>query len=334
MASGLVYVGRIQNLLPIDGADRIESAEVVCGDGGKWRGVVQKGAFAPGDTCITYLQDALVKPCEELKFLEKTQWRVKMQKFRGSPSECVIMPIKPETFDYVTLDPPVGLDVTEHFGVEKYERPLPTSLGGDALGHFPSFIPKTDEPNFQTARNLVEALRGQPWYATVKCDGSSSTAYRRGEHFGVCSRNLELQEWADNAFWKVALKYNLKETLPDGLALQWETCGPGIQGNPLGLKEIDGFAFNLWDIKYGRYCHVEEFRQICDRIGFPVARVVEFGDAFNFTDDELRKMAEGTYPNGKPREGIVIRASNEQWVMHKHAKHRLSFKVISLAYNN
>ena len=57
---GLCYVGRVQKLSPIDGADRIELAEVVCGDGGKWCGVVGKGQFAEGTLCETYLQDAIV----------------------------------------------------------------------------------------------------------------------------------------------------------------------------------------------------------------------------------------------------------------------------------
>lgn len=324
---GLCYVGRVQKLAPIDGADRIELAEVVCGDGGKWCGVVGKGDFQVGDHCETYLQDAIVKPCEDLKFLEKSNWRVRMQRFRGAPSECVIVQQRE-----VRAGHDVGFDLTEERGVTKYVKEVPGAMlspEGGSWRSWPAFIPKTDEPNFQTAGRLVEALRGKPWYATLKYDGSSCTAYRRGEHFGVCSRNLELEEWADNAFWKVALRYGLKETLPDGYALQFELIGPGVQKNPLGLSELDGRAFNAYKFDEGRYLGCDEFFGFCQKVGFWPVLDVATGDSFDMTDEELRKLAEVTYPNKKPGEGIVIRPQTEEFVPRAG---RLSFKVINLLY--
>lgn len=332
--SGLAYIGRVNQLFPIEGADRIESAEVVCGEGGKWRGVVGKGQYKLGDVCIVYLQDAIVKPSPELAFLEKTKWRVKMQKFRGSPSECVVMPLMDSPLGRLLEINSVGEDVTSLLGVTKYVKELPTHLSGDAAGYFPDFVPKTDELNFQTARPLVEALRGQPWYATVKYDGSSTTAYKIRGKFGVCSRNLEWQHDQTNAYWQVARKYDLENKLPDGYALQWETCGPGIQKNPLGLPGLDGFAFDLWDIERQSYCSRGELEKLCDSLGMPIAALVVYGSDFQRSDDELRSLAEGTYPNGKQREGIVIRSCNEQWVMCKRNRCRLSFKVINLGYKD
>lgn len=326
---GLAYIGRIENLSPIEGADRIELADAVCGEGGRWRGVVGKGQFKPGDRCFTYLQDAIVKPSEEMAFLEKTNWRVKMQRFRGAPSECVIMPF-PLLGDWGIYD--VGADVTEHLGVTKYtkEEPQTTTCGGDPACKFPSFVPKTDEPNFQTAGRLVEALKGQAWYATVKCDGMSTTCYRRGERFGVCSRNLQLYEYANNVHWSLALKHGLKEKLPDGMALQWETVGPGIQKNPLGLKEVTGLAFQAYDIMAGRYLDRDEFLNFCDNLGFPVVPEAAAGAMFGMDRDQLQTLAEGNYANGKQREGIVIRPLKEQWV----GPARLSFKALNLLYKD
>jgi RNA ligase (TIGR02306 family) len=322
MATGLAYVGQINQLFPIENADRIVSAEVVCGDGGKWRGVVGKDEFCVGDPCIVYLQDAIVQPSEQLAFLEKCQWRVRMQRFRGSPSECVV------TRGGDAGD--IGRDLTEALGVQKYEKALPPHMNGVVVGQFPAGIPKTDEPNFQSARKLVEALRGQSWYATVKMDGTSTTAYRRGDHFGVCSRNLELAEYAKNAQWSIALRYDLKSKLPDGIALQFELCGPGVQKNPAGFKQLEAFAFNAWSINQGKYLDRGELESLCQNIGFPVTEINAWGPSFYFDDDELRSVAEGEYQNGKPREGIVIRPATEQWVGHQ----RLSFKVINLKYGN
>ena len=54
---GLVYVGKIVLLEDIPNAHFIKSATVVCGKGGKWRGVVRKSDFSKGDKCLVYLPD-------------------------------------------------------------------------------------------------------------------------------------------------------------------------------------------------------------------------------------------------------------------------------------
>src|SRR5574337_337127 len=225
---GLVYIGKIIDLQPIPGADFIISATVVCGEGGKWKGIVKKSDFCKGDLCTVYLPDSIIPESEQMQFMAKSNWRVKMQRFKGAPSEVLIMP-----GHWIF---PVGTDVTENFGVVKYHKPVPAHLQGLAKGYFPDFIPKTDEPNYQRSPELVEYLIGKPYYITEKMDGSSTTAYRWKGNFGVCSRNLELKRDEKNGYWKIALKYGLQQKLPEGIALQCETCGPGVQRNPSGLK--------------------------------------------------------------------------------------------------
>lgn len=317
----LVYVGKIIQLEPIPGADFIVSATVVCGQGGKWKGVVQKDKAEIGTLCDVYLPDALIPPNEGMKFMESSGWRVKMRRFKGAPSEVLIMPI-PEPYREGRQ---VGDDMTLFFGVTKYHKPVPAHLQGLAKGNFPDFIPKTDEPNYQRYPELVQSLVGKPWYMTEKADGSSTTAYRRHGEFGVCSRNLELVRNPDNGYWKVAEKYKVEEKLPEGIAIQWETCGPGIQSNPMGLKEIDGFLFSAYHIPYQRYFTFDELKELSREIGFPMARIIEWGHCFIPHGIETR--GEGVYRNGKPMEGVVIRSQkNEEG--HKP----ISFKVINLGY--
>jgi RNA ligase (TIGR02306 family) len=222
----------------------------------------------------------------------------------------------------------IGEDVTALAGVMKYEKPIPASLAGEVAGAFPSFIPKTDELHFQKAPELVAALRGMPWCATVKLDGSSATYFRDGDHFGVCTRNWERRPHKDNSFWQLAWNYELPDKLPDGMAIQCEVCGPGICGNPLGLKTVQMWMFDVWDIDMGGYedrAHVEYMGQLLE---VPVVEQIAGGDAFDLDDDGLRLLAEGTYPNGRPREGIVVRPTIETMV----GQQRLSFKVMNLVY--
>lgn len=321
----LVFVGKIIYIDPIPGADFIVSATVDCAQGGKWKGIVRKADFNVDDICIVFLPDSQLDPeiHSHLPFMKDSSWRVKMRRFKGAPSEVLIT--LPRVSDGSLH---IGKDMTSDYGVFKYHKPVPAHLQGIAKGNFPDFIPKTDEPNYQNAegQDRLKNLIGKPWYMTEKCDGSSTTAYRYKGNFGVCSRNLELERNEDNGFWKVAIKYRLEDLLPEGIALQWETCGPKIQGNPMGLQEIDGFLFSAYHIHEKRYCSFAEVLQHSVAFGMPMARLIEWGHSFIPNGVETR--GEGVYANGKQREGVVIRSQ------HNYGNVPISFKVINLNYEN
>ncbi|MEI2688167.1 MAG: RNA ligase family protein [Anaerolineae bacterium] len=322
----LAYIGQVTNIYPIPGADFIESLEVVCGLGGRWRGTAKKGDFASGARCEVYLQDALLPQSERFAFLEARHWRIRMVRLKGVPSECLLMPL---TEDTTGLE--VGADITELTGVVKYEKPLSANLGGDIRGSFPAFIPKTDEPNFQRAPDLVAALLGRPFYATLKADGSSGTVFWDADGaVRACSRNFELKERPDTAVWQLVAKYGLAQRhLP--LALQFEIVGPGVQKNRLGLKELEMRLFNVWQIEQRRYLDFADMLAVAQSLGLPVVELVEVGESFELRDDEaLRRYAERTYPNGATAEGVVIRPTQEMQVNGE----RLSFKVINLLYRD
>jgi len=314
----VAVIGKIVMIEAIKDADRIKLATVVCGDAGRWTGVVGLDHHI-GELVTVFLQDALLPPSDRWAFMEKHKWRVRMARFKGVPSECVIVSGAP--------DMPIGTDLAEALGVTKYFKPLPASMSGDAVGNFPSFIPKTDEPNFQTVPELVERMAEEPWVATMKCDGSSCTAWVDDDgELHVASRNLELREFnkagAGNSYWRVARKYNW-DGLPKGCALQFEVVGPGIQGNPMGLAEPSGRAFTLYDYHAGRNLRQAQLDAVCNLIGIPQAPVLIEGHG-PMDGDKLRKIAEITYPNGKPGEGVVIRATDGSW----------SMKVINLLYKD
>ena len=237
--------------------------------------------------------------------------------------------VAPLTDDTQGLEP--GADITELAGVTKYEKPMPANIGGDIRGNFPPFIPKTDEPNFQSVPAMIEALVGQPFYATVKADGSSGTIFWDDD--GVvraCSRNFELKDGPTTAVWQLVRKYDLaRHRLP--IALQFEIVGPGIQKNALGLKEVDLRLFNVWRIDQRRYLDFDDMLAVAQSLGLPMVELVEIGDSFGLKDDEaLRQYAERTYTNGATAEGVVIRPMKETRVNGE----RLSFKVINLLYRD
>lgn len=72
----LVYVVKVDDILPIDGADKVEVA-VVNG----WRVLVQKEQFKPGDLAIYFEIDSKVPPTEPFEFLQQRDYKIKTQKF-------------------------------------------------------------------------------------------------------------------------------------------------------------------------------------------------------------------------------------------------------------
>jgi RNA ligase (TIGR02306 family) len=322
MTDKLAYVGKVISLDSIEGADRIESATVVCGEGGKWCGIVQKGIHSKGGLCVVYLPDSIILESEELSFMEKFNWRVRMCRFRGAKSEVLITEMH---FGWIDI---VGTDVTQRLGVTKYEKILPAHLNGVALGDFPGFIPKTDEPNWQREPSLVKAMKGQPFYVTMKIDGSSTTAFKYNGEFGLCSRNLQLKESDSNGYWSMAKKYNLPENLMESIAIQWETAGPGIQGNPMQLKEISAFVFSGYNIEERRYLDLHELVYLCIKLGMPMAEILRMGSNFNYRD--IGSLGDTWYSDGIPCEGVVVRTQNNIG----DTGRPISFKVINLNYED
>ena len=319
----VAVIGVVTSTFPIAGADRIHQAVVDCGEHGTWSGVTGKDINAD-DKVLVLLQDALL-PADNPRwaFMESRGWRVRMARFKGVASECVILPAIGD-FEQCAV---AGEDVSRHLGVTKYSKPIPAEMAGKAKGNFPSFIPKTDEPNFQRVRDR-DQLMACEWYATVKYDGTSCTAYVLEDaeaNLHVCSRNLELED-GEHVYAQMARKYSLVN-MPEGIALQFEIIGPGVQGNPLGLAENEIRVFTAYAVGDGKRGALRlsrsKLEQICEWLRLPVAEIVCAGIGYR-TNDELQKMAEIKYPNGRHGEGVVVRGACNEF----------SFKALSLLYKD
>jgi len=175
----LVTFRKISALLPIDGADAIELAQV---DG--WQVVVKRGEFKPGDACIYFEIDSFLPDGNPAwQFLVDKQPRMfngvkghklRTIKLRGALSQGFLLKpeMLPEITQLVADSEALGLntrecDLSAFVGVVKFEAPLPACLQGTAKGLFPSFLRKTDQERCQ---NLVAKIFG---YESVKyspCD--------------------------------------------------------------------------------------------------------------------------------------------------------------------
>jgi RNA ligase (TIGR02306 family) len=327
----LASIQTILSLSPIVGADAILLAKVL-----GWELVVKKTEFQVGDRCVYFEIDSVLPIAQWNDHLRKEPnkpLRIKTIRLRGALSQGLAMPMS----IIPTGEYEVGQDVTELVGVTKYEPVVPAHLSGMAKGNFPAFLHKTDETRLQSEpRVLDEAIsKGLVLVGTLKMDGTSFTAYRRDDEFGVCSRNLDLKETEDNAHWRMARKLKLEEILrsePRNLSIQGEICGPSIQANRLGLSESKLYLFNLFDIDAGKYLSHNELSAFAEKHMLnmvPTVYRLDFGGVVGPRDvNHLLDIANNlNYDNGTPAEGIVWRSACETYS--DVLKGRLSFKTIS-----
>lgn len=321
-------------------ADALELADVL-----GWQVVIKKNEFKTGDLCVYVVTDTVLPEKPEFEFLRTKHFRIKPIRLRGQSSNGICFPLSilgefdvdvdcvgSNTFtkDGKSLylsDLVQGYDVTEWLGIIHYEKPIPLNLAGQAYGHLPPYLIMTDEDNLRSYPDAIWELLGKEYYITCKDDGSSGTFFLKDDVFGVCSRRIHLKEDANNGFWQMAEKYNLQTALQEYFgdvptALQGEVVGPGIQGNPLGLKNVELHLFSILNIADRKYLPQSVIRAVCDKYSIPMVTTVEEGAVFSHTIETLVSLANGLkYPNGKPAEGIVIRPTvpfhsttlNKQW---------------------
>ena len=333
----IATTGIIVELTPVPDADRLLAATVYCGDVGVWHGVVNKeNGIAVGDLVEVYLPDAIVPQEARFDFMQKMKYRVRVARLRGALSEVLIMPLSDKVAEYTISE---GVSIMGVVGVTKYVKDnIDPRL---ALGDFPSHTPKTDEPNYQSlsalhigvfagtkARQELEGMMWKPWVATVKYDGTSTTAYVDGGELKVCSRNLIVK---GGEHWAAAKRYDLegKLRLFNGIALQWETVGPGIQGNRAKLQDVQARLFCGFDIATQTYIGYDHLLELADRLAIPMADEVASGGAYNLNPADLDGLLNGlVYPNTANKvEGIVVRT---RAAMPREAK--TSFKYLNPDY--
>ena len=304
---------------------------------GGWKVVVKKGEFEVGQLAVYCEIDSWI-PTELAPFLSKGKEprefegirgeRLRTVKLRGQLSQGLLLNLDfaiPQTNSFVEGD-----DVSETLGIVKWERPMNAQLAGMAKGNFPSLIPKTDQ---ERAQNLVgeilaAAQAGTQFEITEKLEGSSMTVYLIDGVFGVCSRNLDLKETADNTFWQIAREYNIEDKMRiaglNNFAIQGELIGPGIQGNIYKLNKPMFMVFDVYNINAGSYLTPYDRRSLIKVLDIPHAPVLLVDKDLGVGSvDELLQWAESESKIGKTeREGIVF----------KEIHGRMSFKAISNKY--
>src|SRR4051812_15769379 len=245
----LASIQTVNAVEPIPNADAIEKVRVL-----GWWVVSKKGEHKLGDRLVYCEIDSLLPERPEFEFLRASSFkpahddtpagfRIKTVKLRGQVSQGICFPLSVVPPGAPTDE---GADVTDLLGVRKWEPPPPLGMGGKVKGGFPGFLPKTDETRVQVLEPVLARHRGKTFHVTEKLDGTSFTAFLREGAFGICSRNLWMDETdPGNVLARIAGTLRLEEKLRAArdrrgldLAVQAEVIGPGIQGNKYALPAV------------------------------------------------------------------------------------------------
>lgn len=358
----LASIQRVVSVEPIPEADAIEKIKVL-----GWELVAKKGDFKPDDLCVYVEVDSVLPDKPAFEFMRARKFRVKTIRLRGQISQGLTFPISIlEGVSYVdntnpeepVLKPVMesiteGMDLSETLGIVKYEAPEEgdNSPGtrSKTKGNFPSWISKTDETRIQAAPGVLVDAVGTHCYVAEKIDGSSMTVFLKkndetGEfNFGVCSRNQEKKDTEGCYFWEQAHRLDLEnklrafqqfhaEEFPDGIALQGECAGPGIQKNRQNLPKRDFLVFNVYNIGRRSYLGFPQWSYICKELGVCTVPILDTDFVIKETTvASLITMATRKTAFGGDflAEGIVVRPWEEGY----HRKlGRFSFKAISPEY--
>jgi RNA ligase (TIGR02306 family) len=339
----LATIQVVNEVRPIDGADAIEVARIL-----GWNVVVKKGEFEVGQEVVYCEVDSLLPESDEFEFLRKgcfkpaildgetvvqrAGFRIKTMRLRGQVSQGICFPVS----ILPSLESrKVGDEVTDKLGIIKYEPPIPVGMSGRVKGAFPGFISKTDEIRVQVLDGTLERHRGKLFYVTEKVDGTSFSAFLRDGEFGICSRNLWMDETDEsNLLVKIARQFKLEEKLQSIQArhgfdpgIQGEVIGPGVQKNKYKLATHELRVFSLVDLNESKWVDHATMLTIleeADLLTVPQLETIEL----NHTVDELVEYAQAKSVLADiQREGVVLRPLSEEY--DQDVGSRLSFKVIN-----
>ena len=342
MSRKLASIQKIWNLSSIEGADRIELAHVL-----GWQCVVNKGQFQPMDKAVYFEIDSFLPVRDAFEFMRKSSYkktdimgegfRLRTMNFRGQISQGLLLPVS--VFPEIPENAEIGEDVTELLGVRKWEIEERATTGGTVIGKLPYDIPHTDETRVQENPDLIQEFAGLEYYISTKMDGSSHSIGIDEDGFHVTGHNYEYKDDGSSSFFNLIKERGYQTKMEDfmekeglkTLTIQGELCAPGIQKNRLRLTKPEWYIFTIRE--NGKRVGLNRMLKICeelDMVHVPIEEVDMDLPAKYPTVEALLVRADGEYPNGGKKEGIVIRPTEP--VFSPLIGASLSMKVVSNKY--
>ena len=342
--NSVCFVARINEIKPIEGADKIEQGVI-----GGWNCIIQKGQYKVDDLVAVATTDAVIPQhlsddMNVTNYLRKGG-RVRTVKLRGVYSECLIIPIeKTGLFKYEFTE---GKDLMDIMYIHKYEPPavqIQLSSGRKVKYYQnPNFGVYYKFPNLKnvkgmfTGEDLVEITRKMHgtnarygivrkwklsiWDKVKRFFGAEWVEYEYVYGSHNVEKGSDSQGFYSTDVWRtIDNKYKIREKLWDlfkrykdyyeikeGIVIYGEIFGEGIQKNyDYGLKEIEFAGFDV--TINGEYCDSGRRLDIFNNVLYLPHVPILYGDEWSQEIQDsfvFNNFIEGTKV---PHEGIVIKA--------------------------
>ena len=334
----LASVQVISDIIPHTNPKAVEKWEIAKVLG--WEVVIAKGQFQKDEKIIYFEIDSLLPNDKSWAApMKGNKFRVKSKKLAGALSQGFIAKLSilqdyDQEFNEAKYE--IGHNLTDLLNIVKYDNNADCNYKKvKPLDPFPDkLMSRSDEPRIQSNQHYLEIFKDKPYYITLKYDGMSGTFLFVDDEFYICSRNTRVN---CGPYLQIAKKYKIEEKLKSfnkQYAIQGECYGPNIIKNFLGVKEVEFVVFTIKDLKNNRYLDMQELIDLCEKMELPMVKILEKGDKFNYTEEQLKEMAKGNYEGTEyPREGIVLRLQKD-W--YPDEDNRYSFKYVNddfLTYN-
>lgn len=225
MSTFKVEVVRIDNVKHHPNADRLEIASI---KGMAYQVVTAKGHFKPGDKAFYFPIDSVIPEEFLMEFGIHPYYSKKLRaaKLRGIFSEGLLIPVESG------FKGTVGDDYTEHFGVTKYEYPIPQNMSGDVSAPIGQYKFPSPE-NLKRYRHVLH--EAEEVVVTEKLHGT---------HFTVLVETNGIHIGSHNYFWKN------NEVNKNLVYVRAYNEHPSLDKLPSGIQ-VFGEIYGVQDIKYG-----------------------------------------------------------------------------------
>jgi len=380
-----VFVEKIESANKHPNADRLDLCVL---EGKFFQFVTGKDNYKKGDFVLYFPVDSLI-PTEhhallgvEGKLSGSQKQRVKTVRLRGEFSQGLVAPVSileslnwrdfanskgfGSVVDALDLHAfaeaciSLGFDLSELFGVVKYEPPVRTSGGPNLSGRntdLPEGIKKYDIESAQRYKHIIEQLSESNTLiqVTEKLEGTHATFKKiaNEDKFNICSRtrtwermfnedgepmkNTYLDVFDSDKRIKDLLLLVEEDYKPQFFcALRGEIIGESIQGN---IYQLKGNHFFLFDIMVdGQYLSVDKIKKYESMINFVPELFVGTVNDYLFFElkENIVQAANGKISLNCPtkgkhlREGIVVKPFEQE--IYDSKLGRVILKVRDLEY--
>ena len=297
-----VEVVKINNINAHPNADRLDIASI---EGMAYQVVTAKGNFQSGDLAYYFPINSVI-PDEFLdKFGIRSYYSKKLRaaKLRGIFSEGLLIPVNADFYGNV------GDDVTEYFGVTKYEYPVPRNMSGDIEAHIGQY--KFPSPEHLKRYSHVLQVE-EEIIVTEKIHGTNFTVLvdENGTH--ISSHNYFWKNDAINKDLVYIRAYNEHDFLHD-LPVNTQVFGEiyGVHDIKYGLSngKINVAIFAVKND--GKFLDYKDFTAFCNQHSLPQVPILYRG-AYSLDAVSQFNNANSVIDEKSIMEGVIVQPVRER----------------------